>query len=112
MTEHDPERHPLADLTESQRRQAMTRFDVLRPHLYDGVSVTRAAAEAKVALRTAERWLSAYRDGGLVGLAREPRANRGERRLPPGLVTVIEALYLRRPAPSPRGWLGCGCWCR
>jgi putative transposase len=80
MTEHDPERGPLSDLTESQRRQAMTRLDVLRPHLYDGVSVTQTAADAKVSLRTAERWLSAYRDRGLAGLAREPRTDRGERR--------------------------------
>jgi putative transposase len=46
----------------------MTRFEVLRPPLYDGVSVTRAAAEANVSLRTAGRWLSALPRSGARGL--------------------------------------------
>ncbi len=35
--------------------QAMARFDVLRPHLEESVPLTRAAREAGVPLRTAQR---------------------------------------------------------
>ena len=38
----------MAQLSEAQRRQAMTRWDVLRPFLSEGVPLTRAAAAAGV----------------------------------------------------------------
>jgi putative transposase len=41
-----------------------------------------------------------YRDGGLAGLARRPRADRGERTFPAELVRLIEGLALRTPALS------------
>ncbi|WP_264669861.1 Mu transposase C-terminal domain-containing protein [Arthrobacter sp. VKM Ac-2550] len=78
----------------------MARWSVLSPHEHEGVPLTRAAAEAGVSTRTAERWLSAYRRHGLAGLAPTPRSDRDRRRIRPELVTVIEALYLKRPAPS------------
>ena len=48
----------------------MQRFAVLRPFLEDEVPLARAAAEADVAIRTARRWLAAYRKAGLAGLVR------------------------------------------
>lgn len=95
-----PYRHMLTELSEAQRRQAMARWDALRPCLSDGVPLTRAAAAAGVPVRTARRWLAAYRSHGLPGLASSPRADRLTRRFPPELVTLIEGLYLRQPAPS------------
>ena len=91
---------PLGGLSEAQRAAAMARFQVLRPHLNDGVTVSAAAAAAGRSPRTVTRWLSDYRARGLVGLAPTPRSDRGQRRIRPELVTVIEALYLHRPAPS------------
>ena len=90
----------MVELTERQRLQAMKRWAVLRPHIEDGVPLSRVAADAGVALRSTERWLARYRDGGLVGLARSSRADRGERRLPEPLVGLIEGLVLQKPAPS------------
>jgi putative transposase len=55
---------------EEQHRQAMDRFVALRPALEDGVPLTRAAADAGIPLRTAQRWLTRYRRHGLAGLAR------------------------------------------
>jgi putative transposase len=93
--------HPaLAELSEAQRHQAMARFAVLQPHLENGVPLTRAAAQADIPIRTARRWLARYRAGGLASLAQPERADRGERRMPKELVTFIEGLFLRRPAPS------------
>jgi putative transposase len=90
----------LAALGAGQREQAMARFAVLRPHLEEGVPLARAADEADVAARTAQRWLARYRAGGLAGLARTPRADAGCRRLPAGLVALIEGLALRKPQPT------------
>lgn len=100
MTTGDREVPSLAELSAEQRAAAMERFAVLRPVIEDEVPVARAAAIAGVAARTLHRWLAAYRRAGLPGLARRPRADRGERRIAPGIVALIEGLALRRPRPS------------
>lgn len=84
----------------AQRDGALGRWRVLRPHLEDGVPLPRAAGEAGVALRTAQRWLTRYRAGGLAALARAARADRGTRRQPEELRLLIEGQALRRPGPS------------
>ena len=80
--------------------QAMARFAVLRPHLEEGVPLARAAADAGVPLRTAQRWLARYRRDGLAGLARPVRSDAGARRLARGLVALVEGLGLKRPRSS------------
>ena len=68
---HSGDKSPaLAELTEAQREQAMSRFRVLRSHTERGVPLPRAAQAAGVGLRTVERWLAQYRADGLVGLVR------------------------------------------
>ncbi|MGX6446469.1 Mu transposase C-terminal domain-containing protein [Patulibacter sp. S7RM1-6] len=98
MAEGSP--RSLAALPEHARATAMARWETLRPAVEDGVPLTRAAGGAGVALRTAQRWLAAYRTCGLVGLAPPVRSDRGSRRTHPGLVAFVEGLALRRPAPS------------
>jgi len=73
---------------------------VLRPHLEDGVPLAQLAEQAGVPIRTARRWLAAYRAGGPAALARSPRSDSGRRRLPPELVAAVEGLALRRPPPK------------
>ena len=90
----------LAELDSTQRELAECKWKVLRPHVEDGVPLVRAAGEAGVSLRSAQRWLARYRTGGLAGLARAGRADRGSRHIPAELVGVIEGLALRRPKPS------------
>ena len=58
----------------------MARLAVLRPHLDDGVPLTRTAADAGVPLQTAQRWLARYRRDGMAGLARPVRCDAGGRR--------------------------------
>lgn len=91
---------PFAELAEDQRRKVMARFAVLRPTLEEGVPLTRAAAEADVPLRTAQRWLARFRRDGLAGLARASRRDAGSRHLPADLVTLIEGMGLKRPRSS------------
>ncbi len=92
--------NPMA-LPEPERERALARFQVLRSHIEDGVPLARAAREAGVPPRTAQRWLARYREGGLAGLLDRPRTSRGRpRRLPDELVCFVEGLALRRPRPS------------
>ncbi len=67
----------------------MRRWEVLRPHVEDGVPLVRAARDAGVASRTAQRWLAAFRTGGLTALGRQPRADAGRPRTQGELVEVI-----------------------
>jgi hypothetical protein len=45
----------LAALDGQRQKEAMIRFAVLRPHLEEGVALSRAAGGAGIAVRTAER---------------------------------------------------------
>ncbi len=90
----------LAGLGQEQRALAEGRWQVLRPHVQDGVPLARVACDAQVPLRTAQRWLVRYRAGGLAALARPSRSDRGVRRTPQELVRLVEGLALRRPRPS------------
>ena len=78
----------------------MARWQILRPHVEDGVALTRLAADHRVPLRTLQRWLSGYRAGGLARLAPADRPERRVWKVPPDLLALIEGLALRRPAPT------------
>jgi len=74
---------------------------LVRQHLDDGVPLTRLAAAAGLPVRTVRRWAASYRaDPSLAALLRQARGDLGRRRLPEDLVAAIEALALRRPAPT------------
>lgn len=91
----------LTEFTEEERRTALERFEVLRPCIEKGVSVTTAAAQARLGRRTVVRWLTAYKRHGLRGLVRKRRSDRRQRRDVPGeLVRLVEGLALQKPAPS------------
>ncbi|HEY6310262.1 MAG TPA: helix-turn-helix domain-containing protein [Streptosporangiaceae bacterium] len=90
----------LATLSEAGRVEAHRRWLVLRAHLEDGVPLTRAAAQSGIPHRTLQRWLARYRAGGLAGLGRAVRADRGRSRFPEPLRLLAEGLALRTPAPS------------
>lgn len=90
----------LSELSEQQRDLAQRRFEVLRPHIEDGVALADAAAAAAIPARTARHWLARFQAGGLPGLARAPRRDRDTRRQPAELVALVEGLALRRPRSS------------
>ncbi len=77
----------------------MRRWQVLRPHVQDGVPLARAARDAGVAPRTAQRWLAAFRAGGLAALGRQPRADAGRLR------TASELFHRLLPAGGVRAAL-------
>jgi putative transposase len=95
------DRPALTELTDAQRARAVARHTLLRPFLEDGVPLTALAGGEHPALRTLRTWVARYRQAGLAGLARRPRADRGTpRRIAPNLQKLIEGLALQRPPPT------------
>ncbi len=91
----------LSAIPQASRELALQRFELLRPHLEGKRPLRGIASEASIPYRTAFRWASAYRKGGLAALARKGRADEGERRLASTqLIQAIEGLALERP-PLP-----------
>ena len=82
------------------QRPAADRLAMVRRHVQDGVPLSDAATAAGVSIRTAGRWVAAYRAGGPARLARAGRSDRGRRRFPAELVAAVEGLVLRKPPPS------------
>lgn len=83
------------------QRRVEDKLELLRQHYESGVPWNRLAAEARVPPRTLSRWAAAYRtDPTHSGLKRRQRGDRGCKKIPAELVEVIEALALRRPAPT------------
>jgi putative transposase len=95
-----PDQTVLATLSEVGRAEAHRRWLALRPHLEEGVPLTRVAAQSGTPHRTLQRWLARYRADGLAGLGRAARADRGQSRFPETLRLLVEGLALRTPAPS------------
>ena len=69
-------RSGTAGLTEEERAFALERFQILRPHLEDGVPLVRIAQENHLGVRTVYRWAENYRERGLAGLCRKARGDK------------------------------------
>jgi putative transposase len=91
----------LSDVSEAVRELAMSRFRIIQPHLEERRSLKLVAADADLPFRTAQRWVSQYRQFGLAALMRKSREDRGGRRVvSPKIKAAIEGLALERP-PLP-----------
>lgn len=81
--------------------RALERFAKIRPCVEEGVSQAEVARAHGVSSSTVQRWIKRYREQGLVGLAREERADRGHSRdLSKEEIELIEGFYLSRPRPQ------------
>jgi putative transposase len=88
-------------LSPKEQELAQKRYRLLQPFLEQGVSLSRLAEEQKVSIRTLRRWIDCYRQGGLFGLIRQSRSDKGVRRaVNPQVQSCIEGLCLRKPPPS------------
>jgi putative transposase len=91
----------LAGLTEEARNLALDRFRLLQPHLEDDRPLKSVAADAGIPFRTAQRWVSLYRQFGLTALSRKRRADTGRHReISAKLRAAIEGFALQKP-PMP-----------
>ena len=69
---HAAARDVLTALSKAQRSQALQRGRTLRPSVKDAVRLAGVPADAGVPERTARRWRTRYRAGGLAGGASRP----------------------------------------
>jgi putative transposase len=91
----------LAGLTEGARQLALDRFRLLQPHLEDDRPLKAVAVAARIPFRTAQRWVSLYRQFGLTALARKRRTDTGlHREVSAKLKEAIEGVALQKP-PVP-----------
>ncbi len=91
----------LTELSDTERERATARYAIRRPFLEDGVPLPTIAQTVGPSLRTLRAWTARYRQHGLVGLARQPRADRETpQRVTPDLAKLIEGLALQRPPPT------------
>jgi putative transposase len=90
----------LTALSEAERAQALARFQLLQPYFEGQATLPAVAQAAGIPLRTAQCWATRYRQQGLAGLVRQPRADRGQRHLPLELQQLIEGLALQKTKPS------------
>lgn len=91
----------LAGLPEEVRKLALDRFRLLQPHLEDDRPLKTIAAANGVPFRTAQRWVSLYRQFGLAALARKKRTDTGKHReVSVKLKEAIEGIALQKP-PLP-----------
>ena len=79
-------------LTEDQRRTALDRFQILRPHLEEDIPLDRIAHEQNLSSRTLSRWAANYRRLGLAGLCRKSRTDKDQRRMSPTLQQLLGRL--------------------
>src|ERR1035441_1631162 len=93
----------LAGLTEEARKLALDRFRQLQPHLEDDRPLKAVAAAAGISFRTAQRWVSLYRQFGLTALARKRRTDASQHReMSAKLKEAIEGIALQKPPiPAP-----------
>jgi putative transposase len=91
----------LTEMTETQRKQALERFELIRPYFEEGVSQVELARVHQIPLKTLERWVGRYRADGLRGLGRRSRSDQGMRRgLSKEQILLIEGLALQPPRRS------------
>ena len=91
----------LAGLTEEARKLALDRFRLLQPHLEDDRPLKAVKTAAGIPFRTAQGWVSLYRQFGLAALARKKRTDNGQHReISAKLKEAIEGIALQKP-PIP-----------
>jgi len=82
----------LTELSDAQRARAAERYAILRPFREEGVPLPTLAQTDEPALRTLRPWVAHYRQRGLAGLARQPRADReAPQRVTPDLAKLMGA---------------------
>ena len=78
----------------------MQRWEILRLHIEDGITLTDLARSTGISTRTLSRWAARYRADGIHGLRTTTRSDAGAHRISAELVAYIEHLGLTRPRPT------------
>ncbi len=99
----------LTSLSEEQRAEAYARFEMLRPALEEGVSQAQIARTHQLSKSAVQRWVTRYREQGLVGLVTTARKDKGKSRRSPqrslfvkpsGAKKILDGQLVASPASS------------
>lgn len=83
------------------KKSALDKFEIIRPHLEDSVSLPNIAKNKSIGLRTLNTWVKDYRENGLGGLERKVRSDKGGHyKITKELTELVEALVLKKPPIS------------
>lgn len=81
----------LTELSDAQRERAAERYAILRPFREAGVPLPTLTQTDEPSLRTLRPGVAHYRQRGLAGLARQPRADReAPQRVTPDLAKLMK----------------------
>ena len=73
--------------------EALRRYNIIKPFLYDGLRLSAIALDSQIGLRTLQRWVKAFNARGMNGLARKKRSDTGQiRKVSPDIKCLIEGL--------------------
>jgi putative transposase len=82
-------------------KSALDKFEIIRPHLEDDISLPNIAKDKLIGLRTLHTWVKNYRENGLKGLERKIRSDKGQQqKITKELAELVEALVLKKPPIS------------
>ena len=75
----------------------MHRYKIIEPYINGRSSLSKLSKQHLVSRSTLTRWVTRYQGHGLLGLVRQSRRDRGNRKIPETLLCGIEALVLHQP---------------
>lgn len=88
-------------MKKSHIKSALDKFEIIRPHLEDDVSLPNIAKNKSIGLRTLHTWIKNYQENGLKGLKRKVRSDKGQQqKITKELAELVEALILKKPPIS------------
>ncbi|MGM0890283.1 MAG: helix-turn-helix domain-containing protein [Bacillota bacterium] len=84
----------IAFHSEESRKQAMKKFEMIRPILMEQARLSETAKETGVPIRTLQSWIQKYSKFGLKGLIRKKRSDINSYRINQSVLEEIERLAL------------------
>ena len=90
----------LCELTEAQRKLAWERYAIIKPHIEEGVALAHIAKDAKISVKTVQRWKKRFTEKGLIGLCRTIRKDSGSTKFTESVQSLVRGFALKKPRMS------------
>jgi putative transposase len=91
---------PLTSFSEEKRSEAMKKYEIIKPHILEKISIRHISKEKNIPIRTLQLWVQKYNNYGLKGLIRKERSDIGESRISKEVKDEIDRLILSNKRSS------------
>lgn len=81
----------LSSIPAEERSEALRKFEIIKPFLEDSIPLAQISRSTNIARRTLWRWVTSYKEGGLLGLVRQKRTS-NKSSIPDEMHELIEGL--------------------